>query len=649
MKIFAKYLLLTTAVFLLATCQEMSTGEDSSDGSDTTDTDSSQTEPIYISTVEGLFSITDNLAGDYILTTDISLSGYEWTPIGSEDEPFAGTFDGDGYRISDLNIEVSSGDIAFFAYLEEESEVSNLTLEGNVKTEDGSAALLALYCEGIIKNCHTRGTVEGESAGGLVNYCHKGTIQSCSSTGSVSGNNDVGGLAGKIGATIINDSNSSCNIIIIGDYGNSIGGFIGHDNGSSVIYDCYSTGEVLKSSNSYCQYIGGFIGSLHYTSIIHDCYSTSNINIGRANNSVGGFIGVNRCATIYNCYCSGQIVGDIGSSTVGGFIGENNNGAVIAEDAEAHIENCYCTGNVTGTQEIGGFAGNNNEGVITECHSTGLVHGQYILGGFTGINDGNITNCYSTGSVEACPSDEVDAYAGFGGFVGWIQSGNLNNCYSSGNVTVPTKEKKISPTSIGGFAGEFDLCGNGEILNCRSAGNVTVGDFMDSVGGFIGNAAFEKMFSCFCTGNVSCGSNAKNIGGFAGYCYVTDMSLCFNTGNVNVEGGSEYIGGFIGYYSGNVALISTYSAATITISGTGDYIGGLIGYSSYSNSDEPIVGAYFIDSNYDNFIGLLKTDGWDNPETFDEAVWDFDNDWEIDENRTKNDGYPYLKSVPLFM
>ena len=34
------------------------------------------------------------------LADDIDLSGYEWVPIGTQDHPFSGTFNGQGYEIS---------------------------------------------------------------------------------------------------------------------------------------------------------------------------------------------------------------------------------------------------------------------------------------------------------------------------------------------------------------------------------------------------------------------------------------------------------------------------------------------------------------------------------------------------------------------
>ena len=77
------------------------------------------TEVIEIATAEDLKAVNDNLSGNYVLTADIDLEGAEWTPLGSfvqmgEDgeeaetpDPeyaFTGTFDGQGYTISNFTI-----------------------------------------------------------------------------------------------------------------------------------------------------------------------------------------------------------------------------------------------------------------------------------------------------------------------------------------------------------------------------------------------------------------------------------------------------------------------------------------------------------------------------------------------------------------
>lgn len=77
-----------------------------------------------IRTVLDLYKVRYNLSGNYILMNDIDLSGYTaaggdydynsngWNPIGSGDvysgSAFSGTFDGNGYSIKGMRIDISS-------------------------------------------------------------------------------------------------------------------------------------------------------------------------------------------------------------------------------------------------------------------------------------------------------------------------------------------------------------------------------------------------------------------------------------------------------------------------------------------------------------------------------------------------------------
>ena len=91
------------------------------------------------------------------LGADIDLDGQEWTPIGSIDNPFAGTFDGDGKTIS--NLVIGSG--------------TYLGLFGNINTP------------ATIENLNIRNvSITGTSViGALVGSGHTGTITNCSISG----------------------------------------------------------------------------------------------------------------------------------------------------------------------------------------------------------------------------------------------------------------------------------------------------------------------------------------------------------------------------------------------------------------------------------------------------------------------------------
>ena len=145
----------------------------------------------------------------------------------------------------------------------------------------------------------------------------EGTIENCYNTGDVSGENDIGGVAGENSGTI-----KTCyNIGDVSGSGNYVGGVAGY-NIRGTTENCYNTGDV--SGNNY---VGGVAGYSDYGGTIKNCYNTGDVN---GNDLVGGVAGFN-----------------------------HPYGTVI---------NCFSTGDVKGNNRVGGVAGRNNEGIITNCY-----------------------------------------------------------------------------------------------------------------------------------------------------------------------------------------------------------------------------------------------------------------------------------------
>ena len=108
---------------------------------------------------------------------DITLTG-EWTPIGTESQPYTGTFDGGGkYTITGLKIDQSGTDnVGLIGRLGSGGKVQDVTLtEVNV----------------------TGGTFVGGIAGQT-----DGTVENCSVNGTVTGQNQTGGIVGRNFSTI---------------------------------------------------------------------------------------------------------------------------------------------------------------------------------------------------------------------------------------------------------------------------------------------------------------------------------------------------------------------------------------------------------------------------------------------------------------
>lgn len=157
----------------------------------------------------------------------------------------------------------------------------------------------------------------------------------------------------------------------------------------------------------------------------------------------GGLVGDN-WGTITNCYATGAVTGEL---YVGGLVGENGSAGVISES--------YATGPVTGTMSgVGGLVGL-NQGDITECYATGSVEYEQkfsdddpiYVGGLVGANsdDGDITNSYATNAVFDSTAD--DSFYGGAIAGGILGNSSITLSYSAGNLTGET---------TGGIAGFAD-------------------------------------------------------------------------------------------------------------------------------------------------------------------------------------------------
>ena len=131
--------------------------------------------------------------------------------------------------------------------------------------------------------------------------------------------------------------------------------------------------------------------------------------------------------------------------------------------SEGDIVQCYSTGTVLGGRWVGGIVGGNG-GSITDSHSTNtvLTIDWEGAGGLVGANTGNITTSYSTGAVNG--TWVVGGLAGY-------NSGQVNISYSTG--------ASAGQDYVGGLIGE----NAGYISGCYSTGAVT-GDGL--IGGLVG-------------------------------------------------------------------------------------------------------------------------------------------------------------------
>lgn len=275
----------------------------------------------YITSKDQFLEIFQNggidLNGSYILGCDIDLSDIEnWQPVGDENNPFTGIFNGNGYSIDNLtiNVEDSGAENVGFFGVTTNATISNVNFtNASVITPDDF--------------------INGSSAVGILAGTAKGTtFENITISGDVTGYESVGGMVGVI------DDNS---------YKNA--------NGERVDVGNSSISNVQTSVNANGKYfIGGLAGYV-------------------ADTSTGEGVAT-RDLVISNCSTSGNIV--FQEEAAGGLIGEAGKTIITITNSESNAnitwDNAENDGDLSFLMETGragGFIGCANGTYIAICNS----------------------------------------------------------------------------------------------------------------------------------------------------------------------------------------------------------------------------------------------------------------------------------------
>jgi hypothetical protein len=301
-----------------------------------------------------LDAIRDNSGATYLLmcNLDSTTDGYKelasetanqgrgWQPIGTQDKPFSGTFDGQGFEVGDLYIgRPDEGHVGLFGYVGGKGVIKNVGVV--------NAYVVGEFC-----------------VGGLVGI-NWGTVSNSHSDGSISGSDQVGGLVGGNGGSV---SNSYSTGIVIGD--RHVGGLVGASTGP--VSNSHFAGSVSGESR-----IGGLVGGMSGTTVSNSYFTGS---VSGSSDQVGGLVGYNY-GTVSKSYSGGSVNGD---SYTGGLVGFNRD----------KVSDSYSSANVTGRWLTGGLVGQ-NRGTVSKSYSTGAVTGDVDVGGLVGRNyEGTVSNSF---------------------------------------------------------------------------------------------------------------------------------------------------------------------------------------------------------------------------------------------------------------
>lgn len=585
-------------------------------------TDNSDAKIDSNSSTDDLFNGTPKLTINGKLMNDINLASGSWTPIGSDDNKYNGTFDGNGHEVQKLCIDAATANQGLFGY--------------NI---------------GTIQKLGVRGSVNstGDNVGGLVGY-NTGKIDLCYSNVAVSGANQTGGLVGQNSqGQIIN----SYNIGSVSSTGDKVGGLVGLNESNNAIANCCNMGNVSSTGSN----VGGVIGE---GGNLNNCYSAATVS---GSGYVGGVVGYKN-STVTNCYYNTNYFGGLGS----GYPTNHDTGITPSSSQEMKYEMFVTTLN------NGAYTYDNNGNLGLKAWKLGddgypLIDYEAAptFADLVYVAVYNSKTCYifttkglkafadyvnSGSSTSGAVAVDVPTFSGAQTTLNgklmcditledeWTPINKYYGTFDGNNKTVTGLSIKNGSTDNQGFFGSISraviknltICGDviseaknvGGIVGTATYSTITncVSDVVvsggEDVGGVVGRAEDTTLKQCGNKNDVT-GTKEERIyicgvGGVAGITINITLIDCYNIGDVSGTDNKYYdhddsqygqhIGGVVGVVDGHGGsecyLYSVYNTGNLTDSSRNCEIGGVVGYMRSEGSIE-ITNSY----NSGDFLGYI--------------------------------------------
>lgn len=334
------------------------------------------------------------------LVNDIDLAGSDWTPIGTDSNPFRGVFDGGGNKISNLSITKTGTDnidlhLGLFGVVEgvpndsftQVSSIINDTTgiqldQTNISEGKYTAVIKNLNLENV--NIKASGSMVGSLAG-LVNDALISNVHVTS--GEIVGTNSVGGIIGRGYGTVITECSTSTELTVgsgdnktgnVYNFGGIAGSLRSTDGGSSLCAvidtDNYASLSVYLSAGG----VGGIVGQTNsgFPFIIFGCENhgnvtiTSNVTVTNVYSAVAGGIAGQTPGTTDNIIANSKNYGNVTSSST------TPSGSVsgIANYYSGLIYGCENHGDISGNAYYAaGMVSYGSTVIVDGCSNTGSV------------------------------------------------------------------------------------------------------------------------------------------------------------------------------------------------------------------------------------------------------------------------------------
>ena len=422
---------------------------------------------MWVEDVDQLQAINTNLNGNYALRNSIDATETNnFKAIGNDTNAFTGKFDGIGNNIFSLSVN-STGEAAGLFGVTSGAEIRNVNIiGGSISGQNNVGALAGKATNGtVIENVLNTANVtgNGENTGGIVGSAKNSTLSGLINTGTINGNSNVGGIVGSITDSVINGE--TYNLGAVTGTGNNVGGIAGLADGAQIGSDNFTIYNRLNITGAY---------------------------------NVGGIVGSMTATIVKNVENSGDILAT-GSTT-------ENYSYHTSETDESKLPNDAALANGIATVE-----------------NVKVANAGGIIGSASGST---INNTENTGNVSS-NKDTNNAYydaGNVGGIVGRAENTNINNAIN--------KENEIRGAhNVGGIAGYFGSTAD-STANARykiNQGQNNGGDVM-ATGARNANGFVKEKIRADGTNGSDESFNVGNMGGVVGYMY-GDNTYVVNSSN----------------------------------------------------------------------------------------------------------------------
>src|SRR5690554_1750644 len=472
--------------------------------------DGSEESPYIISNAGDMRSLSlavasgNNFAGKLIVVatgiSEIVLTDFE--PIGTSTKAFSGIFDGSGVNFKIFIDKPDENYIGLFGFIQN-ATIENLSVSGTITGNNFVGGIVGQQNVGsIVRNVYNTATITGnQRVGGIVGYINQGTVTNTYNRGEIIGQSFVGGIVGYTYQFRYNRSTTPITV---------------------VVSQSYSSGTVTSNTTR----VGGVIGYVDPAR-----YSTSSTYSAQTVRN--------------NLYYDITVIANYAQkhtykpSSLASAEGLDSGQMFDQMDNKLTASGWFFRPSADGLAyypQLSVFSNHNNQSIQAASTASVLVD----------VSDGLGTQdypfiLYNQQDIEAM-KEKVEAGNTFEGFYFIIadtyEETNLGNFSPIGTESKPFygsfdgnhTQFTLSIETTNNYQGLFGRFGKGTIKNVSVVGSISAGDYVGGIVGYQESGVIENVYNL---ANISAGSY---VGGIVGYQANGTIRQAYNDGDITEIG-----------------------------------------------------------------------------------------------------------------